>query len=135
MNNATDKQKRELKHIKIAIIVMLAICAGLAIFVYIQGLPPPAGTYDSLAKCIAQSSTTFYGASWCPHCAEQKTKFGTGAQYLPYVECAIPGSSAQTQICIDRDIKNYPTWVFADGSRLVGAQTPATLAQKTGCAI
>ena len=29
----------------------------------------------------------------------------------------------------------YPTWVFADGSRLVGVQTPQTLATKTGCAL
>jgi len=91
--------------------------------------------YDSLAKCIAQSSTTFYGAFWCPHCAAQKTKFGTGAQYLPYVECSLPSGSGQTQVCIDHGITQYPTWVFSDGARLVGVQTPATLATKTGCAL
>lgn len=134
MNNATEEQKRSLRKIRIAIWVILLICAGLAIFVYTQGLPPPAGLYDALAKCIAQSSTTFYGASWCPHCAEQKTKFGTGAQYLPYVECAATSTAGgQTQVCIDHDIVEYPTWVFSDGSRLVGVQTPQTLAKKTGC--
>ena len=132
---ATEEQKRSLRRIRIAIIVMFAICAALAIFVYWQGLPPPAHLYDALAKCIAQSSTTFYGAYWCPHCEAQKTKFGTGAQYLPYMECAIRGTSTQTQVCIDHDIIQYPTWVFADGSRLVGVQTPQTLAQKTGCAL
>jgi hypothetical protein len=135
MQNATEEQKKSLRRIRIAIIVMFAICAALAIFVYVQGLPPPAHLYDALAKCIAQSSTTFYGAYWCPHCAEQKTKFGTGAQYLPYVECAIQGTSTQTQACIDHNIVQYPTWVLADGSRLVGVQTPQTLAQKTGCAL
>jgi glutaredoxin len=135
VNGATEDQKRSLRRIRIAIIVMFAICAALAIFVYWQGLPPPAHTYDALAKCIAQSSTTFYGASWCPHCAAQKTKFGTGAQYLPYVECALPSGSGQTQVCIDHNITQYPTWVFADGSRLVGVQTPQTLAQKTSCAL
>jgi hypothetical protein len=114
---------------------MLSICSALAIFVYWQGLPPPAHMYDALAKCISQSSTTFYGAFWCPHCADQKTKFGTAAQYLPYVECSLPNGSGQTQVCIDNGVKNYPTWVFKDGSRLVGVQTPQTLAQKTGCAI
>jgi hypothetical protein len=131
---ATEQQKKDLRRIKIAIILMFAICAGLAIYVYSQGLPPPAHLYDALAKCIAQSSTTFYGASWCPHCAEQKTKFGTGAQYLPYVECAAP-DGGRTQACIDHNITQYPTWVLSNGSRLVGVQTPQTLAIKTGCAL
>jgi len=135
MNNPTEQQKRELRHIRIAIVVMLAICAALAAYIYIQGLPPPAHKYDALAKCIAQSNATFYGAFWCPHCEAQKTKFGTGAQYLPYVECSLPSGSGQTQVCIDHDVVQYPTWVFSDGSRLVGVQTPQTLAQKTGCAL
>lgn len=136
MQNATEEQKKSLRRIRIAIFIMFGICAALGAFVYWQGLPPPAHLYDALAKCISQSSTTFYGASWCPHCAEQKTKFGTGAQYLPYVECAATGTSGgQTQVCIDAGIKNYPTWIFADGSQLVGVQTPQTLAQKTGCAL
>jgi hypothetical protein len=142
VNGATEEQKRSLQRIRIAIFVMFAICAGLAAFVYWQGLPPPAHLYDALAKCIAQTSTTFYGASWCPHCAAQKTKFGTGAQYLPYVECAPPSGGAgggsgtnETRICVSHDIVQYPTWIFADGSRLVGVQTPQTLATKTGCAL
>ncbi|HUC31658.1 MAG TPA: hypothetical protein VMR99_03185 [Candidatus Paceibacterota bacterium] len=135
MSDPTEKQKKELRRIKIAIWAMLVVCTALSAYVYIQGLPPPAHEYDALAKCIAQSSTTFYGAFWCPHCEAQKTKFGTGAQYLPYVECSLPSGSGQTQVCIDHDIVQYPTWVFKDGSRLVGVQTPATLAQKTGCTL
>lgn len=138
LNGATEDQKRSLRRIRTAIFVMFAICAVLGAYVYVQGLPPPAHLYDALAKCIAQSSTTFYGASWCPHCAEQKTKFGTGAQYLPYVECALPGGAiggSEAQVCINHNITQYPTWVFADGSRLVGVQTPQTLAAKTGCAL
>ena len=135
MENATEDQKKSLRKIRIAIWAILAICAILAIFVYWQGLPPPPHLYDALAKCIAQSSTTFYGAFWCPHCAAQKTKFGTGAQYLPYVECSLPSGSGQTQVCIDHGVTQYPTWVFSVGSRLVGVQTPQILAKKTGCAL
>ncbi len=129
----TAAQKKSLWRIKMATAALLVISASLALFIYIQGLPPPAHLYDSLAKCIAQSSTTFYGAFWCPHCRDQKTKFGTGAQYLPYHECSLPDGSGEIQDCIDAGIKNYPTWVFKDGSRLVGAQEPSTLAQKTNC--
>lgn len=137
MQNATKEQKRSLRRIRIAIVVMFAVCATLAIFVYVQGLPPPAHLYDALAQCIAKSGATFYGADWCPHCAEQKTKFGTGAQYLPYAECALPSgaSGTEAQVCIDHDITQYPTWVLADGTRLIGVQTPQTMAAKTGCAL
>ncbi len=135
IKGATEEQQRSLRQIRIAIIVMFAICAALGAYIYIQGLPPPAHLYDALAHCIAQSGATFYGASWCPHCADQKTKFGTGAQYLPYVECALPSSAGggETQVCIDHGITQYPTWILADGTRLIGVQTPQTLAQKTNC--
>ena len=120
------------KNIKMTIWILLGICAVLSLYIYIQGLPPPAHKYDSLAKCIDNTSTTFYGAFWCPHCADQKIKFGTGAQYLPYVECSLPDHT-ENQTCKDAGVKNYPTWVFPDGSRLVGAQNPSTLSEKTGC--
>jgi thiol-disulfide isomerase/thioredoxin len=131
---ATPEQKKSIQRQKFAILILLAISAVLAIFVYVQGLPPPPHLYDALAHCISESSTTFYGAFWCPHCAAQKTKFGTGAQYLPYVECSLPNHS-EDQTCADAKIVNYPTWQFKDGSRLVGVQSPATLAKKTGCAM
>jgi hypothetical protein len=135
MNNDPDQQKRRLRQIRIATWILFAFSAALAIFIYTQGLAPAPHKYDALAKCISQSSATFYGAFWCPHCEEQKTKFGTGAQYLPYVECSLPSGSGRTQVCIDHNIIQYPTWAFSDGSRLVGVQTPQTLAQKTGCAL
>jgi hypothetical protein len=129
----TAARNKSMRRTKWAILILLSISAVLAIYIYWQGLPPPAGLYDALAKCIANTSTTFYGAFWCPHCREQKTKFGTGAQYLPYHECSTPDASGELQSCIDEGIKNYPTWVFSDGSRLVGVQSPSTLAQKTNC--
>lgn len=113
--------------------VLLAISAGLAIFVYVQQLPPPFGMYDALAHCIASTTTLFYGAFWCPHCHNQKNEFGDAAQYLPYVECSTPDGSGQLAVCTDAGVKNYPTWVFPDGSRLTGEVSVATLSQKTGC--
>jgi hypothetical protein len=133
LNNPTEKQKRDLRRIRITIWILFTICAALAVYVYVQGMPPPAHLYDDLAHCIASSGAEFYGAYWCPHCAAQKTKFGTGAQYLPYIECSLPNASGRTQVCIDNNITAYPTWVFPDGSRLEGAQTPQTLAAKTAC--
>lgn len=128
------KIRREIRRTHIFIWILFGISAALAIFIYVQGLPPPPGKYDMLAKCIAKTSTTFYGAFWCPDCAAQKTKFGTGAQYLPYHECALPDKS-ENDSCRAVDVKHYPTWVFGDGSRLVGTQNVSKLAEKTGCAM
>ncbi len=91
------------------------------------------GRYDDLAACIEESGATFFGAFWCPHCNEQKQLFGRSADLLPYTECSMPDGQTQTQICIDEEIKSYPTWEFADGTRLSGTQQLATLAEKTGC--
>ena len=90
---------------------------------------------DAFAKCIAQSGAKFYGAFWCPHCKDQKAEFGSSVQYLPYVECSTPDGQSQTQICKDKNIQGYPTWIFADGSSVSGEQTLQALAQKTGCTL
>lgn len=129
---ARDKSRQR---IKIATYIILAVAAILAVYIYIQSIPPPPGMYDAFAKCIAQSGTKFYGAFWCPHCAAQKQEFGDSVQYLPYVECSLPDESGQTQICIDKNIQSYPTWVFPDGTRLSGVTPLDQLSQKTGCAL
>ena len=123
---------RKMKKIMIGIWVLLGISAGLGVFVYLKTLPPPFGTYDTFAKCIASTTTKFYGAWWCPHCHNQKNAFGDAAQYLPYTECSASDSS-ELPMCVDLGIKNFPTWVFPDSSTLTGEVPLATLSQKTGC--
>ncbi|MDB5264840.1 MAG: hypothetical protein JWN64_411 [Parcubacteria group bacterium] len=93
------------------------------------------GKYDGFATCIAESKTTFFGAFWCPHCQQQKALFGKSEKLLPYVECSLPDGKSQTQVCIDNGIKSYPTWQFADGSRVSGPQSLQTLSEKTGCVL
>jgi len=129
-----NKTKQQTKKIMIAIWSLLAVAIALSIYVYVQQLPPPAHKYDAFAKCIQASGATFYGAFWCPHCAAQKREFGTGAQYLPYVECSEPNYT-ETQSCKDLGVSEYPTWVFKDGSTSTGDTSLAVLAQKTGCAL
>ena len=138
MNDEAKKQvahDRSSRRIRNATYIILAIAAVLGVYIYIQSIPPPPGTYDTFAKCIAQSGAKFYGAFWCPHCAAQKAEFGDSKQYLPYVECSLPDESGQTQVCIDNKVTSYPTWVFADGSRLSGETPLDQLSAKTGCAL
>lgn len=94
------------------------------------------GQYDKLAQCLSEKGVKFYGASWCSHCAEQKRMFGNSMKYVDYVECAIPGNQrGQSQACDDAKIESYPTWIFADNSRVTGQQLPVALAEKAGCSI
>jgi uncharacterized membrane protein len=76
----------------------------------------PADPYlQGLATHLKTSGARFFGASWCPHCQEQKTLFGAAAKYLPYVECSPHGPRApQATDCLAHNITGYPTWIVAD---------------------
>jgi hypothetical protein len=91
--------------------------------------------YGGFAQCLAEKGALFYGAFWCPHCQEQKAMFGAGARDLPYVECSTPDGKGQLPLCIEKGVEQYPTWMFADGSKQSGVIPLADLAQKTGCAL
>ena len=88
----------------------------------------------AFAKAIRDSGATMYGAVWCKFCNEQKGLFGDGADFVPFVEVTNADRSPN-QIATDENITSYPTWVFADGSRLEGLASLATLSQRTGIAI
>ena len=76
-----------------------------------------------------------YGLYWCPHCAEQKEKFGKSFQYVTYVECAIKGSSETTAVCKQAGVKLFPSWQFAGNPPAAGVLTIDELADKSGCAL
>ena len=100
-----------------------------------ESVPEGPGVYDEFATCLKDKGATFYGAFWCPHCQAQKKLFGSSAKLLPYVECSTADGAGQMQICKDNDVSGYPTWVFADGSRLGGEVTLEKLAEKTTCVL
>lgn len=124
-------------NVKIFILVIVLLIAGTFGLVFLQkqeGNSGP-GVYDGFAMCLAEKGATFYGAFWCPHCNNQKKLFGKSKTLLPYVECSTPDGQARTQICIDKNIESYPTWEFADLSRLTGEVPLEQLAEKTGCVL
>lgn len=123
-----------MKPMYIYVALVIALIAGIFFLRnYSQDNRVEATTaYDSFAQCLADAGATFYGAYWCPHCQAQKALFENSSK-LPYVECSTPGGQGQTQICIEKKIEGYPTWEFADGSRLGGEQTLEALAEKTSC--
>ncbi|MFI5399878.1 MAG: vitamin K epoxide reductase family protein [SAR324 cluster bacterium] len=85
-----------------------------------------------LAERLKESGATFYGASWCPHCQEQKAEFGPAADRLPYVECSPDGPNAPfAPACVAQGVDTYPTWIFPT-ERHVGVLSIEELAQRTG---
>ncbi len=116
----------------IFVIIVVILVGGVGIYFGLNTQKP--NRLEGFAQCLASSGARFYGAFWCPHCQEQKAEFGSSAKYLPYIECSNPDNS-QTQICKDKKIESYPTWIFKDGSILSGKQTLQTLANKTACVL
>jgi len=116
----------------IVVVVVLALVVG-GFVVFSKTAPEGPGPLDTFTQCLKDKGAIFYGAFWCPHCQDQKKLFGSSAKLIPYIECSTPNGQAQTQICIDKGIKSYPTWVFPDGSEQTGNVPLKMLADKTGC--
>ena len=117
-----------------------ALAAVVILILHANYAAPQAGpigpedpTIRALAEHLTEQGALFYGASWCPHCQEQKRLFGASADRLPYIECSLTGPSGpQSAACRQAGIQSYPTWVI--GGRVVAGQvlSLADLANATG---
>jgi len=93
--------------------------------------------YDAFARCLGDRGVKMYGAWWCPHCVEQKEKFGASFEYAPYVECGVKGDlKGQNPVCKDEGIKHFPTWQFPPtGERVERVFSLEELSDRTGCSL
>ena len=94
--------------------------------------------YDGFAQCLKDRGVKMYGAWWCPHCQEQKEKFGeTSFKLAPYVECGVPGDiKGQNPVCKQEGITHFPTWQFPPTGQRVERVFPLEeLSDRTGCAL
>lgn len=123
--------------VKIFISGLGILVVGIIVAVILNSSGPKVaeGQYDGFAQCLTDSGTVFYGAFWCPHCQNQKKMFGSSAKLLPYVECSTVDGKGKNQICVDKQIDGYPTWIFPDGSRLSGEISLEVLAEKSACVL
>lgn len=115
------------------IIIVILVIGGLGLYMSLKPAKP--SKLDDFAKCLKSQGAEFYGTFWCTHCQSQKELFDSSKQYLPYVECSTPNGQEQLDVCKEKGIEGYPTWVFADGSRLMGELSLQTLAEKTQCVL
>jgi hypothetical protein len=110
--------------------IALLLVAGYAAYWYHNS-----HRYDAFAKCLATKQAKMYGLYWCPHCVEQKEKFGRSFQYVPYVECAIKGSKELAPECKAAGAKLFPSWQFDNDPPKEGVLSLDQLADKTGCSL
>lgn len=124
-------------NIKIFILIIgLLVLGTIAVVLFrLNSTPPGPGKYDAFATCLKDRGAVFYGTFWCVHCQAQKKLFGSSQKLLPYVECSSADGNSQLQICKDKKIESYPTWIFADGSQLSGEISLQQLANKTSCVL
>jgi hypothetical protein len=114
--------------------VMSTLAAvGLLLVGYAASAPHVAANdyATGLAKHLSASGVKFYGAFWCPHCADQKAMFGQAAALLPYIECDPRSPAGQPQLCAAVGIRAYPTWEIK-GQRYEGVLSLDELARLSG---
>ena len=84
------------------------------------------------AKYLKDNGVVKYSAYWCSNCLNQSELFGKQAyRELNVVECAKDGKNSQTQLCIDKNIKGFPTWEI-NGNFILGVLTLKELSKLTG---
>ena len=85
-----------------------------------------------MAKYLKDNGAVKYSAYWCPNCLNQGELFGKQAyRELNVVECAKDGINSQTQLCIDKKIKGFPTWEI-NGKLILGVLSLKELSKLTG---
>ena len=85
-----------------------------------------------LAKYLNDKGVVKYSAYWCPNCLNQSELFGKQAyKELNVIECARDGIGSQTQLCIDKKIKGFPTWEI-NGKLILGVLSLNELSKLTG---
>ncbi len=115
--------------------VAILIVVGLHLYksgVITSAAGPESPYLKALALHLEADDAKFYGASWCPHCREQKDLFTASASRLPYIECSPQGRSGPTaRACAAAEVEDFPTWVIA-GKRYVRVLQPEALARYSG---
>jgi hypothetical protein len=129
------QQEREAKPVDLRKIFTWGGVVILFVAAYYAGWYHRNHKYDAFAQCLAAKHAKMYGLYWCPHCQDQKEKFGASFRYVPYVECAIKGSRELAPECKAAGVKLFPSWQFGMDPPKEGILSLQALSDKTGCSL
>ncbi len=94
-----------------AIVAVVTITGTLGVYASQGKLAASSNSFAGrLAQHLTETNSKMYGAYWCPHCMDQKKRFGEAQKQIPYIECDPKGTNPQTALCMEKGIKGYPTW-------------------------
>lgn len=112
------------------IIIYIVVIGGILVGgIFLLSKPKNADSnYDNFAQCLTDKKLTMYGAYWCSHCQAQKKLFGESFKNVSYVEC-----TANPDLCTQKGINGYPTWIDASGQKYEGEQSLEKLSQISSC--
>lgn len=113
---------------KIIAYAILIVVLGLIIYSLISYFTKP-GKYDDFARCLTEKGVIMYGTDWCPHCQEQKAKFGKSFKYVDYKDCDL-----NKDLCTKKGIEGYPTWII-NNKKYPGTKSLDYLASLSGCEV
>lgn len=85
---------------------------------------------DELAQCLTDNGVTMYGTERCPHCQNQKKRFGDAFEKVTYIDC----DESRIQ-CQAAGVEGFPTWITQDGQKYAWDQPLSSLAQIGSCDI
>lgn len=122
------KRQRNKKIINYSVLFVAILLVAYGIYLSVK--PEGPGPQDDLARCLTENGVIMYGTDWCPHCQEQKQRFGTSFKYVNYVNCDLNPAA-----CELAGITGYPTWIFPSGERASGTQRLESLAERARCGI
>lgn len=109
-------------------IIVVIVAAALSWWWYDREAKAAPSIYDGFAQCLTEKGLVMYGAEWCPHCQNEKKNFGNAVKFITYVEC--PNN---IQLCTEKGVQGYPTWIDATGAKHEGEQGLEGLAKISGC--
>lgn len=123
------KKWKNVVNMKPSLFIALIVAAIAALVVFnLYPKEQEVNELDGFAKCLAEKEVVMYGADWCSHCQNEKKRFGTAFEFVPYVECP-----DEPKKCLAVGISGYPTWIFPDGKKLEGEQGLQKLSEESGC--
>lgn len=115
-----------------AIVAIVTLTGTLGIYASQGKISAQANSFAGrLAQHLTVTNAKMYGAYWCPHCTDQKNKFGEAKKLIPYVECDAKGENPQTALCQQKGITGFPTWEI-NGKMLSGERSLDELADASG---
>lgn len=134
---STPVERRKLaigRIIVILAVILLVPVIGYFSFTAFVAKPTVPSEYDEFAQCLTEKGAVFYGAYWCHFCEQQKDMFGSSMKFVNYVECDPKGKNARPELCVENNIRGYPTWII-DGKSYSGVQSLEKLSELTSCPI